>query len=119
MKNKNAKTSLLRVIIIYLIIIGILFIIFLFAINNLYKSKDVKQQVIEKQLALLIDSALPNTELIVNKQNRYGFINNLTITDEMIFSHVDGNRYSAGYPYFSECSVSVLEEENEYIIEIK
>jgi len=111
MKNKKG-TNLLYEVVIHVILIGLLFGLFFFAATGKVDSKLVKQQVLEKQLALLIDSANTGTVFEVFKNNRNGIIDNIELKQGRIFVYVEGLTISKGYPYFSEYDVSIDEVEN-------
>jgi hypothetical protein len=94
----------------HLILIALIFGIFFAASANKVNSRAVKQQVLEKQLALLIDSAEPGTDFYIKKINinkQIDKIDKIEIKEGRIFAYVNGQSFSKGYPYFSKHSVSV------------
>ena len=82
-------------------------------------SKIVKQQVLEKQTALLIDSAMPGMTLIISKKNKNGYIQDIEIKQGRVFVYMDGQGFSKGYPYFTSHDVNLQKEEDRFLINIK
>jgi len=118
MKSKKA-TSLLYQVIIHLILIALIFGMFLLSASSRVNSKNVKQEVLEKQTALLIDSASPGMTIIIHKFNANGKITKLELKAGEIFAYVDGSGYSSGYPYFTKHSVRLEEDRDNYYIKIE
>ena len=112
MENKKGSSFLYQVI-IHIILVALIFGMFFAASAYRVNSKAVKQQVLEKQLALMIDSSVPGMELSVNKiniqrpRNEIDSIDKIEVKDSKIFAYVNGQKYSKGYPYFSRYDVSV------------
>jgi len=110
-RRLSKRGSLIQSMLIQIIIIGVLFALFLTFTSQKINSNGVKQQVLEKELALLIDSARPGMEFIVEKQNPSGIVQEVRLNDGKIFVDVGTLKSLAGYPYFSLYSVRVIEEE--------
>ena len=71
---------------------------------------------LEKQVALLIDSAKPETTIIVSKIYMNGKVTNLEIKEGKIFVYVDNQGFSRGYPFFTEFNTEVdSDDENHYL----
>ncbi len=103
-------------VIVHIILIALIFGLFVLAATYKSNSRDVKQQVLEKQLALLIDSAVPETTITVKKAYMNGGITDLEIKEGRIFVYVDNQGYSKGYPYFTKYNVNLeLDSENYYL----
>lgn len=117
MKNKTA--SLLHEILIHIILIALIFALFYAATLDKASSRAVKQQVLEKQIALIIDSASPGMEFTIQKNNMKGTVSNMEIKEGRVFAYVDGQSLSKGYPYFSKNYVSLEKKEGEYLIKIR
>jgi len=123
--KKNKKASLLHQIIMHLILIGLIFGMFFVATTARANSRTVKQQVLEKQIALLIDSAIPGMEFGIYKINRNGFVNDIELRDGRVFVLVDGLSFGPGYPYFSKHDVSVefvsgeSEVDNKFVVRVE
>lgn len=117
---KNDKRgSLMNKVIVHLILIGLIFAIFITANAEKVNARGVKQQVLEKQTALLIDSAVPGMRFEINKLNQYGYVDDIKIKNGNIHIFVNGLVSLEGYPFFTRYQVSVRQEENKFIIEIK
>lgn len=104
---------------IEIILSALLISLLLFATIQKSDSRFVKQQVIEKQMALLIASASPGMSFSINQFNLNGYINNLRIEKGRIFADVDGLKSLKGYPYSSRYNINVKQEKDKFIIEVK
>ena len=116
---ENKKADMIQKVVIQLIIIGLLFGLFFLAVDVKTSSRGVKQQVLEKQLALLVDSSTPDTSIRIFRLNRNGYINNIELKQGRVFVYVDDLDISKGYPYFSQYDVSVESDESNFYIKIK
>ena len=122
MANKK-RAELTYQIITQIILITLVFIMFFLASTSRVHSKAIKQQALERQLALLIDSAESGMAFSVWKnQNRGGIkrgqITKMEIKDNRIFVYVNGQGFSQGYPYFSRYNVYLEEEGDRYLIRV-
>ena len=115
---RTKRASLIHQMIMHLILVGVIFAMFFMFTAGRVNSKDIKQQVLEKQLALLIDSSNSGTVLSVNKINLNGFINDMKIEKGRVFVYVDDFKVSKGYPYFSKYDVYVTKDENKFYIHV-
>ena len=115
---RKKRGEILNSAIIQLIIIGLVFAGFLFATAQKINARSVHQQVLEKQTALLIDSAVPGMSFEVYKRNENGVVSSVTLKDSKIFIQVNGINSINGYPYFSKYSVNVVEEEDKFVVKI-
>jgi len=106
-------------VVIHIILIALIFAVFFMAIAGKVNGRDVKQQVLEKQVALLIDSAEAGMSFEIRKINIDGFVSDVRIKENRVFVVVDGLASVKGYPYFSKYSVSVGEEEDKFVVSIK
>ena len=106
-------------VIVHLILIALIFAMFFLASVNKVNSKVVKQQVLEKQIALLIDSAMPGVTISLNKIGKYGAITGLEIKEGNIIASIDSSSFSKGYPYFTKYQVSINSDESKWYIRIK
>ncbi len=113
------KGSMLNQVVVHLILVGLIFAVFLFAIAGKVNGRDVKQQVLEKQLALLIDSAESGMSFEIRKKNINGLIDDVEVRDGRVFVGVDGFGSIDGYPYFSKYDVSVSDEGDKFAIEVR
>ena len=117
--TKSKRAGILNQVVVHIVIIGIIFAIFIFATAGKVNARDFRQQVIEKQIALLIASSEPGFSFEVNKVNLGGEINSIEIKEGSVFVMVDGLRSVKGYPYFSPYRVSVEDLGNKFLIKIR
>jgi hypothetical protein len=115
--NKKA-TSLMYQIIVHLVLIGLIFGMFFLAATYRSNSRAVKQQVLEKQTALLIDSSVPETTITIKKISVNGVITNMEIKEGRVFAYINSQGFSKGYPYFSGYNVLLTSDNSNYIIKI-
>ena len=107
------KASILHQVIIHIILVAAILALFLMASAGRTTSSEVRQQLLEKQLALFIDSSEPGMSFSVNKIEREGvIIRKLELKDGRIVSSIDGREISKGYPYFSKYKVRLESEDN-------
>lgn len=111
--------SVMNEIVIHIILIALILAVFLFAVADRVNGRDIKQQVLEKQLALLVDSAESGMSFGIMKGNVNGFVDDVTVRDGRVFVGIDGLRSIKGYPYFSRYSVGVSEEEDKFVVSVK
>ena len=116
---RNKKAGLLNKVIIHLILIGIILALFLFATAGKINARGVKQQVLEKEIALLVDASVPGMSFEIEKDNLNGVVSGVEIRDGRVFVEVEGLNAFEGYPYFSRYSVDVIEKEDKFVVEIK
>ena len=118
--RKNTRANMLYQVITHLILISLIFAMFFLVATSRVNSKVVKQQVLEKQTALLIDSAMSGMTLVVEKNHgKNGYIQNIEIKQGRVFVYMSGQGFSKGYPYFSQNSVNLEKEEDKYLIMIR
>lgn len=116
---KNKRASVLHQWIIHIILIGLIFAIFLMATAERANGRGVKQQVLEKQIALLIDSAGAGMEFEIGKININGLVENVEVRDGKVFVTVDGLISVKGYSYFSKYSVDVRDDGDKFVVSIR
>lgn len=117
MRNKHG--ALLNQVIIHLVLIGIIFALFLFATAGKINARGVRQQVLEKEIALLIDAAVPGMSFEIQKSNVAGSVHGMEIKEGKVLVAVAGLASFRGYPYFSRYSVSVKEEDNKFVVSVR
>ncbi len=115
---KNKRASLLHQMIIHIILIGLIFAIFLMATAERANSRGVKQQVLEKQIALLVDSAEAGMDFEIRKMNVNGLVEDVEVRDGKVFVKVMGLASVEGYPYFSKYSVSVRDDGDKFVVSV-
>ena len=118
-KNKKASFDIIKETILHIFLIGLIFAIFLLGISLQTSSYNTKQQVLEKQTALMIDSGFPGNEIIIQKKNRNGYISDLKLEDNKIFIFLENQKQLKGHAYFSEYVVKLEEQPEYYIIKIE
>jgi len=116
MKNKRALTKQTLVGIIF---VTMVLILFTSAIWQRTDSRGVKQDMTEKQTALLIDSAISGTNIIIYKKNNDMIVNSVEIKNSNVYINIDGLVSISGYPFFSKYTVYVVEEEDSFNIIVK
>ena len=116
---KNKRASVLHQWIIHIILIGLIFAIFLMATAERANGRGVKQQVLEKQIALLVDSAEAGMELGIRKMNINGLVEDVRVEDGKVFVKVMGLDSVKGYPYFSKYSVDIRDEGDKFVVSIR
>ncbi len=113
---RNKRAGLLHKIVIQILIVVIFFSLLLWASAGKVNFSGVKQQVLEKEIALLIDSADSGMEFGVRKINKNGIVQGVEVKDGKVFISVDGLGSVNGYPYFSKYSVSVRDSGDKFVV---
>jgi len=113
------RGSVLNEMVVHVILISLVLAVFLFASAGRVNGRDVKQQVLEKQLALLIDSAEAGMSFEVSKVNVNGLVDSVEVRDGRVFVGVEGFRSVGGYPYFSSYLVDVEAEDDKFIVRVR
>lgn len=113
------KAKLLNRVLIQIILIAIIFVIFVFAVAGKLNARDVKQQVLEKQLALLIDASEPDTTLYIKKDNLNGYINSIEIKEGRVRVTVEGLVSLKGYPIITKHHIRIEEDPTKFLIKIR
>jgi len=116
--RKNKLGGIMHDVIIHLILIALIFGLFYVASMMRVNSRGVRQQVLEKQIALLIDSADVGIELEIMKENKNGFISGVELKEGKVFVYVAGLTYSKGYPYFSQHDIYVESLEDKFLVRV-
>lgn len=116
---KNKKANFLQQSVIHIIIIGLIFSLFFLATTNKANSRLVKQQILEKQIALLIDSGVPGMDFYILKSNLWGKVDSIRIDKNKVFVYVDGYTISNGYPFFTEYNIDVETIDKGFFIKIR
>ncbi len=89
------------------------------AVAGNVNARNVRQQVVEKQMALLIDSAVPGMSFDIVKKSLGGFIDGVELKDGRVFIGVDNYGSLRGYPYFSKYEVSVVEDDYKFVVKVE
>jgi len=114
----NKRRGLLHQTIVHLVLVGLILAFFLLATAGKINARGVRQQVLEKQTALLIGSAVSGMSFEIEKNNINGLVQKVEIKEGKVFIMVEGLGSFKGYPYFSRYSVSVREEENKFVVSV-
>ena len=115
----DKRGSVMNEFVVHVILIALVVAVFVFATAGRVNGRDVKQQVLEKQIALLIDSAEAGMSFEVNVVNKNGHVDDVAILDGRVFVKVDGFSSVKGYPYFSRYSVDVEEVGDKFVISVR
>lgn len=110
------KASSLNSAIIQIVLVALLLILFVGAVSSKVNSRGVKQQVVEKQVALLIDSGVSGMTFEIKKVNVNGIISSLEIDNGYVKARVSGLSSVKGYPFFTKYLVKVVEEEDKFLV---
>lgn len=116
---ENKKAMMLREMIVHLILIGLIFIMFFMVTAGRVSKNEVRQQVIEKQIALMIDSAEPGTTISIRKVSTNGLLNSISVDGNAIHVVINDFVSIKGYPYFTKNYVSIREDITRFYIDIK
>jgi hypothetical protein len=116
---RGKRGSILNQVIIHLILIGLILAIFVTATAGKINSRGVRQQVLEKEVALLIDSAIPGMDFEIRRVYLNGIVNSVGLRGGKVHIGVEGYDSFVGYPYFSKYSVSVVEEGDKFIVRVR
>jgi hypothetical protein len=116
---KSRRGGILNQVIIHLVLVGIVLAIFVFATAGKVNARGVKQQVLEKQLALLIDGAELGMRFEINKKNVDGEVFDVEISRGRIYVGVEGLSSVEGYPYFSKYNVRVEREPDKFVVVVE
>ena len=113
---KGKRGDVLHEIIIQIIIIAIVIVASIFAVEAKANTNGVKQQILEKELAIIIDASDNGYKFEVSKQNRDGLVDKIEIRDGRIFVGVNGFFIGEGYPFFSAHKIRIEEDKTKFII---
>jgi Na+-transporting NADH:ubiquinone oxidoreductase subunit NqrC len=116
---KNKKAQLLQQTLIHIIIIGLVASIFMVAEIQRLDNRGLKQQLLERQTALFIDSAVPGINITIDKLNIAGYVGNVKVEENKIYITVEGLVSLNGYPIFSQYDVRVEEDDESFKIIIE
>lgn len=113
------RAEIMHEVIIHIILAGLIFAVFFMATSEKINARGVRQQVLEKQTALLIDAASPGTSIEISKNNLNGKIQNVELKEGKIYIEIEGLTSFNGYPYFTKHSVELEETQTKFVIKIK
>jgi hypothetical protein len=104
-KMENKKAAILHQVIIHIILVAAILGIFLMSSTGRTTSKQVRQQLIEKQLALFVDSAEPGMNFSLYVAGSNGKITGFEMKGGKFFISVNGGTMGSGYPFRSRYEV--------------
>ncbi|MCR4285126.1 MAG: hypothetical protein NUV97_03740 [archaeon] len=113
---RNKRAAILNQIVIQIILIGLVFSVFIMATAGKVNGRGVRQQIIEKQTAILIESGIPGVSFSIEKLQFNGYIEEVNVKEGKVYVNIDGLPSGKGYPFFSPYPVEVIEEENKFVI---
>lgn len=123
---KNNKAELMYQMIMHIILVAFICAMFFFAMVGMAGSRGVRQQVLEKQTALLIDAADSGVSISIFKKNQVGknenefsYIENIRLQNGRVLVDVDGLKSIKGYRYFNKNKLNIEEKEDRFVISIK
>lgn len=117
-KINKKGAGLLQKVTIHIVLVGLIFAMFMFSVGGMISGRDVKQQVLEKQLALLVEAARPGFSFEVMQKNIRGTVDDVRVEDGRVFVDVDGFPSIEGYPYFSKYKVNVEKGDGKFIVSV-
>jgi len=115
----NKRAELLNQVIVQIILVVLVFAVFLMMTADKVNARGVRQQVVEKELALLIDSAVSGMSFAVWKINMNGIISDVEIKDGRVFVSLEGLNALKGHAFFSKYDVSVVEEDDKFVVIVR
>lgn len=115
-KMKNKRGEIEKTILVQIIFIALILAMFLSITASKINGRGVRQDILESQIALLIEAAESGMSFEISELNVNGIIDDIRIKEGRVFVYVDGLSSAAGRPYFSQYEVKVLKEENKFRI---
>ncbi|MGK0209188.1 MAG: hypothetical protein ACI83O_000458 [Patescibacteria group bacterium] len=112
----DTKGAMLQKYIVQIILVVILITLFLYATAGKVDTRGVKQQVLERQVALLIDSASPGMEFTIKKDTPNGLISDIELRNGRVFVTVNGLGPISGYRYITLYSVLVVSRGDSFVV---
>lgn len=113
------RGEVLNSIIILIIVVVFVLAIFLYSTSLKDKSKGLKQDILENQIAMFIEASSSGMSFEVAKLNQWGVINDVELKEGKVFVSVDSLKSIRGRSYFSVYDVFVEEEENKFLVVVK
>lgn len=112
-KRGEIDSMVLQLIFVMLVFAGLLI-----AVSERVNARDIKTQVLEKELALLIDSAEAGFSFEVLAVNKNGLIDDMKVEDGRIFVKIDGLGYGKGTAFFSRHDVGVSKDKDKFFVRV-
>jgi hypothetical protein len=114
----NKRGNIIHKTTVQLIISALVIVLFLMVLMGRGTSDEIKRELIQKELAILIGAAEPGTTIELNKYNVNGEIKDIRIEENKIFVDIDNIKSSKGYPIFHEGKITLEKQQNRYLIKI-
>ena len=118
MKIKNKRGELAQQVLIQIILIALIMAMFLMATASKINGRGVRQDILENEIAMLIEAAVPGMSFEVSKLNANGRVDYVKAERGKVFVSVDGLGSLNGRSYFSQYEIKVLEEKNKFVVMI-
>jgi cell division protein FtsL len=115
--NKRG-TDAERSILMQIIFIAIVLALFMISVGNKINARGVRQDIVENQVATLIEAAVPGFSFEIAKLNSNGVVNDLKLEDGRVYAEVDDLKSVDGRAYFSQYNVELIEEPSKYRVVI-
>jgi hypothetical protein len=116
---KGKRGNLVEQVLIHIILIALLFALFFMANAGKINARGLKQQMIEKQTALIIEASEPGFIYEIEKFNEDGFIDDMAIKQGRVYAKVNGLTSAKGYPFSSPYSVTLEKKDYKFVIKIE
>lgn len=117
MKGKRGVN--MQSVLIHIILVALIFAMFFLATAEKINARGVKQQVVEQQAALMIESAIPGMSFSLPRYSIKGYtIDSFNIKNGRVFAGVNGLASARGYPYFTTYKVKIDSNEENFVITI-
>jgi hypothetical protein len=111
--NKRGQEQLLLVV-IQLVVVALFLILVVYFINSTASGKLVKNQIISKQIAMLLDSANPGTTIAIVSES------DLTLTINSVKSQILNNNLPYEYEFYNPSNINIKKEgAGSYILTVK
>ena len=114
-KDKKGDVQQLQFFIMYMVFAIIIFVFLIYFVHNSLTTEGLKSKILAKEVALLIDSAKPGTEISIDTE---GFAVSLDEKNKEIVVQAEKKPTSYSYNYFSLNKIELSKKETEILIKI-
>jgi hypothetical protein len=115
-KNFDKRGEIDKSILVQIIFITLIMAMFLSITASKINGRGVRQDILENQIAMLIEAAESGMSFEISELNANGIIDDIRIKEGKVFVYVDGLVSASGQSYFSQYEVKVLKEEDKFRI---
>lgn len=105
-------------VVLQMIFVALVFVGLLMAVSERVNARDIKTQVLEKELALLIEAAEPGFNFSILKVNENGLIDKMKVEDDRIYVAIDGLGYGSGTAFFSRHVAEVYSDKDKFVMRV-